>query len=186
MKQRAVGLLLAASLALGLCACSPGAPAGSAGPGNGARPLAVETTLEPLTSEDDAQLWMNPDRGYRIDSWCDLYEMSLIKDPGKVMTERLLAQELPEGMPRVCQTYIYLSGFNDRDISEKGLEALDAVFQAHLDLGLRMQPRFLYPKTRDDPVNDAPQDVISALSGKIGKLAGVSAKTAYSNVVTRE
>lgn len=167
MKQRAVGLLLAASLALGLCACSPGAPAGSAGPGNGARPLAVETTLEPLTSEDDAQLWMNPDRGYRIDSWCDLYEMSLIKDPGKVMTERLLAQELPEGMPRVCQTYIYLSGFNDRDISEKGLETLDAVFQAHLDLGLRMQPRFLYPKTRDDPVNDAPQDVILRHIGQL-------------------
>ena len=35
-------------------------------------------------------------------------------------------------------------------------------------------------------VVDAPQDVISALSGTIGKLAGVSAKTAYSNVVTRE
>ena len=31
---------------------------------------------------------------------------------------------------------------------------------------------------------DAPQDVISALSGKIGRLSGVSAKTAYSNVVT--
>ncbi len=31
---------------------------------------------------------------------------------------------------------------------------------------------------------DAPQDVISALSGKIGKLTGVSVKTAYSNVVT--
>lgn len=31
---------------------------------------------------------------------------------------------------------------------------------------------------------DAPQDVISALSGKIGALPGVSAKTAYSNVVT--
>ena len=30
---------------------------------------------------------------------------------------------------------------------------------------------------------DAPQDVISAMSGKIGKLDGVSAKTAYSNVV---
>ena len=30
---------------------------------------------------------------------------------------------------------------------------------------------------------DAPQDKISALSGKIGKLAGVSAKAAYSNVV---
>jgi putative iron-only hydrogenase system regulator len=31
---------------------------------------------------------------------------------------------------------------------------------------------------------DAPQDRISALSGKIGKLPGISAKTAYSNVIT--
>lgn len=29
---------------------------------------------------------------------------------------------------------------------------------------------------------DAPQDVVSALSGKIGKLPGVSVKTVYSNV----
>ena len=33
---------------------------------------------------------------------------------------------------------------------------------------------------------DAPQDAINALSGKIGRLAGVSAKIAYSNVITRE
>ncbi len=31
---------------------------------------------------------------------------------------------------------------------------------------------------------DAPQDEISALSGKIGKISGVSVKTAYSNVIT--
>ena len=30
---------------------------------------------------------------------------------------------------------------------------------------------------------DAPQNTISALSGKIGKLAGVSVKTAYSGVI---
>ena len=29
---------------------------------------------------------------------------------------------------------------------------------------------------------DAPQDIISALSGKIGALDGITAKTAYSNV----
>lgn len=29
---------------------------------------------------------------------------------------------------------------------------------------------------------DAPQDVISAVSGKIGKLSGVAVKTAYSNI----
>ncbi len=33
---------------------------------------------------------------------------------------------------------------------------------------------------------DAPQDTISALSGKIGKLGGVSVKTAYSGVITNE
>ena len=33
---------------------------------------------------------------------------------------------------------------------------------------------------------DAPQDTISALSGKIGKLPGVSVKTAYSNLVSEE
>jgi len=33
---------------------------------------------------------------------------------------------------------------------------------------------------------DAPQDVISALSGKLGRIPGVSAKTAYSNVVSAE
>ena len=33
---------------------------------------------------------------------------------------------------------------------------------------------------------DAPQDVISALSGKIGKLDGVSAKTAFSNAIFGE
>ncbi|MBR3680249.1 MAG: iron-only hydrogenase system regulator [Oscillospiraceae bacterium] len=31
---------------------------------------------------------------------------------------------------------------------------------------------------------DAPQDIISALSGKIGKLDGISAKTAYSNIIS--
>ena len=33
---------------------------------------------------------------------------------------------------------------------------------------------------------DAPQDSISALSGKIGKLKGISVKTAYSSVITDE
>ena len=33
---------------------------------------------------------------------------------------------------------------------------------------------------------DAPQDMIASLSGKIGKLPGVSAKTAYSKVINYE
>ena len=33
---------------------------------------------------------------------------------------------------------------------------------------------------------DAPQDAIAALSGKLGRLEGVSAKTQYSNINTKE
>ncbi|MBE6795550.1 MAG: iron-only hydrogenase system regulator [Ruminococcaceae bacterium] len=33
---------------------------------------------------------------------------------------------------------------------------------------------------------DAPQDIISTLSGKIGNLPGVSAKTVFSNVISDE
>ena len=33
---------------------------------------------------------------------------------------------------------------------------------------------------------DAPNDAISALSGKLGSLAGVSVKTAYSNIINSE
>ena len=33
---------------------------------------------------------------------------------------------------------------------------------------------------------DAPQDIISAITGRIGKIDGISVKTAYSNVITTE
>ncbi|MFA6940122.1 MAG: TM1266 family iron-only hydrogenase system putative regulator [Clostridiaceae bacterium] len=46
-----------------------------------------------------------------------------------------------------------------------------------------------YPKRDVNIISiaiDAPQDIISALTGKIGRLNGVSAKTAYSNVTAKE
>ncbi len=33
---------------------------------------------------------------------------------------------------------------------------------------------------------DAPMDIISSLSGKIGKLEGITVKTAYSNVISND
>ena len=48
------------------------------------------------------------------------------------------------------------------------------------------------PEHREKNINiisiavDAPQDKISALSGKIGKLKGISVKTAYSSVISNE
>lgn len=44
-----------------------------------------------------------------------------------------------------------------------------------------------YPKKQVNIISvvvDAPQDIISNISGKIGKLKGISTKTAYSNVIS--
>ena len=46
-----------------------------------------------------------------------------------------------------------------------------------------------YPKRAVNIISiaiDAPQDIISALTGKIGRLNGVSAKAVYSNVIAKE
>ena len=66
------------------------------------------------------------------------------------------------------------------------VEALNAILH---DFGKYMIGRMGIPY-REKNINiisiavDAPQDVISAISGKIGRLKGISAKTAYSKVLS--
>ena len=67
------------------------------------------------------------------------------------------------------------------------VEAINAILHRHSEYILgRMGIPY-----REKNVNiisiaiDAPQDVISALSGAIGKLRGVTAKTAYSHLITK-
>lgn len=69
--------------------------------------------------------------------------------------------------------------------NQESAEALNAILH---DYGRYIVGRMGIPY-RDRKINvicivmDAPQDAISAMSGKIGKLDGVSAKTAYSSMV---
>ena len=69
----------------------------------------------------------------------------------------------------------------------ESVEALNAVLHEHAPYILgRMGIPY-----REKNINiisvaiDAPQNVINTLSGKIGKLPGVSVKTAYSNVISK-
>ncbi|MCI8483180.1 MAG: iron-only hydrogenase system regulator [Lachnospiraceae bacterium] len=67
---------------------------------------------------------------------------------------------------------------------ESSVEALNQILHAYGNyiIGRMGIP---YPKKGINIISiavDAPQDVISALSGKLGKLSGVSSKTAYSKI----
>lgn len=70
--------------------------------------------------------------------------------------------------------------------NEDSVEALNALLH---DYGCYIIGRMGIPY-REKGVNivsiaiDAPQDTISALSGKLGRLDGISVKTAYSNKIT--
>lgn len=72
--------------------------------------------------------------------------------------------------------------------NKESTEALNAVLHTYGDyiVGRMGIP---YPKKGINIISvaiDAPQDTISALSGKIGKIEGISVKTAYSNVISNE
>ena len=69
----------------------------------------------------------------------------------------------------------------------ESVEALNAILHDHAPYILgRMGVPY-----REKNVNiisvaiDAPQNVINTLSGRIGKLPGVSVKTAYSNIISK-
>lgn len=69
----------------------------------------------------------------------------------------------------------------------ESVEALNAVLHEHAPYILgRMGIPY-----REKNINiisvaiDAPQNVINTLSGRIGKLPGVSVKTAYSNIISK-
>lgn len=72
--------------------------------------------------------------------------------------------------------------------NKESTEELNSVLHAYGDyiIGRMGIP---YPKKSINIISvaiDAPQDIISALSGKIGKIDGISVKTAYSNVISNE
>lgn len=60
----------------------------------------------------------------------------------------------------VAQNYLYISGYNQGPIDDKGLEAITAFYDAQIQRGVKGQPRFIYSHDMPDPVHDAPQDVI--------------------------
>ena len=69
--------------------------------------------------------------------------------------------------------------------NKESTEELNSVLHAYGDyiIGRMGIP---YPKKSINIISvaiDAPQDIISALSGKIGKIDGISVKTAYSNKI---
>lgn len=74
-------------------------------------------------------------------------------------------------------------------IVEEGSESVEALNQLLSDTGKYIIGRMGIPYRKKGVsiiciAIDAPQDIISALSGRLGRLPGVTARTAYSSVIS--
>lgn len=126
--------------------------------------VAVEKALSAITSEDDAQLLNNPNRGWRS---IIVYELNIGTIAGKgtfdnmvAYCEKLLKESaIPTHDPtcKVVMSYIWLSAYCDRDISAKGLMAVEAYFQAVLNRGMQAIVAFQYSDAYPDEIDDAEQ-----------------------------
>lgn len=107
----------------------------------------VNKTLAPMTSEDAAVLLENPDRGFR---WEIHMDIGLISEEANFDRMKAAARrffktmEQPEFPVKLVQVYIEITHWRDRDISEKGLQAVDAVLEAGAELGYKMLARISY------------------------------------------
>ena len=128
-------------------------------------------------------------RTYELNPWC------VTQVPASLVKYQQLMQEHPD-LPIDVRLGIELGEplFNI-DIakaiaSSPGLDMVMGSLHILLEYGDHILGRMGIPY-RKRGVNiisialDAPQDTIASLSGKIGRLDGVSVKTAYSNVITQ-
>lgn len=131
----------------------------------------IEKDFQPLPAGEDELLLKNPDRGFRQETKADIIYLSswrdnrpiertyeAMKSDASAMLQKLLEETSPEIITLV-QVYVYLGQFNDRDIPDDALMALEAYLDAMSELKLKALLRFAY-SVRSDSVNQANQTMM--------------------------
>lgn len=105
-------------------------------------------SFHPSTIEDDKKLLKNPDRGFRIETWCNVANLPddkqrVHEDPAD-MLKKFVEYYEPES-PQLAQVYFYMTGYkNTTEISQYGLTRIQQYFDEARRLGIRLLVRFAY------------------------------------------
>jgi len=142
-----------ASVSPGGSSTSSGTSSKPAVPGKVA--YTVDKKLAPLTSEKEREkLLENPDRGFRWELWFDIKEISeessfesMVANARRKIKGSLAGKD---HNPKLIQTYMYIFGWKDKDISAKGLQAIEAVLAAEREFGVKGLVRFAYNDNLED------------------------------------
>lgn len=127
--------------------------------------VSVKKELSPLYGTEGTILNTNPDRGFRLEIAMDVEWVStagsyekMKKEADAIIAEAVTDQE----SVKLAQSYLYLGGFNKGDITDRGLQAVEAYLDALHDRGMKAVLRFAYStgQSAQDKEKDAPQEII--------------------------
>ena len=105
----------------------------------------MKKALSPLYGTEGTLLNTNPDRGFRLEIAMDVERVAKVgsyekmkKEADSIISKAVTNQE----SVKLAQLYLYLSGFNKGNITDKGLQAIEACLDALHDRGMKAILRF--------------------------------------------
>lgn len=129
----------------------------------------MNKNLQPVSSEDDAIFFNNPDRGFRLEIWMDVEEISKLpsyeamkKETFYMIEDKLMRADFES--ITLAQSYMNLSKFIRKELSDKALLAIQAYIDSLNSLNLKALLRFVYllerpANQRDVPKYDATEEI---------------------------
>lgn len=123
--------------------------------------IAPDGSVALLNYDNADVLLSNPDRGLRMETYITLgeplYSYPLNEEDPYEKAENMI-EKYKEDSPALCQVYVYLSNYTDKELDSLAFEQLEKYFSIFRDNNIRMLLRFAYAT---ESVDDAPYKIVS-------------------------
>ena len=110
--------------------------------------VSVSKTIPAMTSESDRELLRNPNRGFRLETTCNVSNIpvdGLIAHPNPSSSLMQFKEFYMAENPQLAQVYFYLTGYkNTMTIPKEGLDRIQQFFDDARDYRVMLLVRFTY------------------------------------------
>lgn len=120
-----------------------------------------DNSIDLMRFDNSAPLLENPDRGLRMETYITLgtpiYSYPLNAEDPFERAQNMIDKYKTDS-PTLCQVYVYLSNYTDRELDSLAFEQLEKYFNLFRNNNVRMLLRFAY---QTESVDDAPYEIVS-------------------------
>jgi len=132
--------------------------------GSGSSAVNINKTIAAITSESDKELLRNPNRGFRLETVCNVAnnagEGNFVHPDPAVHLYQFKEFYMAEN-PQLAQVYFYLTGYrNTAVIPQYGLDRIQQYFDAARDYKMRLLVRFAYQNDMNTGAGEASEAIM--------------------------